>query len=387
MRIRSDSTLNRLLRKILELGPTENVRPSVEDVLRHVGDRSPYRGGKELTELLRAAFSRARSEHDDATAERIEDALGYAMNTLLRPDLEAKYQLLDGSRRRGIQLIEQVTVTAARFVTDQADRYHEENPGTNAEQLLAFLRDLPHFEISEALDDPGTYRMARGMDEGAVWAERTIRHCLRFEDEAPILDADDLASAPLSMLIEVAQLRLRQRSLAEFESTVLSPHSTEHDLQKVLERNLWIFGGTYLPKTATRRLVPGAEFDLPLLRPDGSMHVVELKRANVPLLTHQRGWLVPNDHVHRAVAQVTNYLVALDESAPRLLTDSGLDTRRVTATVVIGHPEFGSEEKNEQAVNRALRIFNGNHARIEVITYKQLLDGAKRSLTYKKVAD
>lgn len=380
MRIRSDSTLHHLLRKILELGTAEGVRPSVEDALRHMGDHSPYRAGRELTELLRAGHSRARIENDHVTAERIEDALGYAMNTMLRPDIETKYQLLDGSRRRGIQLVQQTMATAAQFIADQADRYRDDNPDVTVEQLLAFLGKLPDFEISEAPDDPGTYRMARGVDEHGVWLETAIRHRLSFEVDTSSPEMEDLASAPLGLVIEAAQLRLRRRSLSEFESVVLSPHSTERDLQNVLERNLWIFGGTYLPSMATRRMVAGTEFDLPLLRPDGSLHVVELKRANVPLLTHQRGWLVPNDHVHRAVAQTTNYLVALDESAPRLLEELGLDTRRATATVVIGHPRFGTAEKDEHAVNKALRIFNSNHARIEVITYKQLLDGAKRAL-------
>src|SRR5436190_576443 len=106
MRIRSDFALRLLLEKIIKLGVSDDrVRNLVEDALRHMGERSLYRGGRTLTDLLRAANAAARAEGDGDTAERLEDALAYAMNVLLGPDLEVKYQLLGNARRRTMQYL------------------------------------------------------------------------------------------------------------------------------------------------------------------------------------------------------------------------------------------------------------------------------------------
>jgi hypothetical protein len=46
---------------------------------------------------------------------------------------------------------------------------------------------------------------------------------------------------------------------------------------------------------------------------------------------------------------------------------------------VIGHPGLQNEVE-EAVIGEALRTYNSHLARIEVITYKQLLDGAERAL-------
>jgi hypothetical protein len=105
VRIRSDFTLRLLLEKIVELGVPERVGFLIQDTLRHMGGRSPYRGGRELTGLLRAAHREAVRHEDERVAERLEDALAYAMNAMLLPDLEGKYQLFEGSRKSNSDLL------------------------------------------------------------------------------------------------------------------------------------------------------------------------------------------------------------------------------------------------------------------------------------------
>ncbi|MCW3840996.1 DUF4263 domain-containing protein [Micromonospora yasonensis] len=96
--------------------------------------------------------------------------------------------------------------------------------------------------------------------------------------------------------------------------------------------------------------------------------------------TKQRGNVIPNGQVHRAVGQVMNYLVALDEDRIRILDQHGIDVRRAAATVIIGHPDFQAGIQEEK-INEALRTYGSHLARVEVITYKQLLDGATRALS------
>jgi hypothetical protein len=129
-------------------------------------------------------------------------------------------------------------------------------------------------------------------------------------------------------------------------------------------------------------LVPGDEVDIPLIRGDGALHVVELKRAaslDGPLVKKHRGSWVPTAQVHDAVGQAVNYLVGLDENRQRLREELGIETRRTSAMVLIGHPSV-QPSVPEESINEALRIFNTHVNRVEVLTYKELVDNAERSL-------
>lgn len=89
----------------------------------------------------------------------------------------------------------------------------------------------------------------------------------------------------------------------------------------------------------------GDEVDIPLIRGDGALHVVELKRAaslRGPLVKEHRGAWVPTALVHDAVGQAVNYLVGLDENRQRLREELGIETRRASAMVLIGHPRRSS---------------------------------------------
>lgn len=385
MRTRSDYTLRLLIEKIVELGVSEHVRGFLKDALRHMGGQSPYRGGQELLSLLRYAEGAAREEKDRLASERVEDALAYAMNTMLRPDVEIKYQLFPGSRLNLLAFIRRTMDAFGNVVLSSASTFLTDNPSATAADLQTHLVGV--FEsahaISEDEEQPGHY-VLRGLRESSAWLHEVLTNRLTLEAR-PVgagADAGQLTMAEeMSMeeLAHLAQLRIRSDALQRLTAAVHNPHSTEADLQHEIQRSLWIFGGSYLPDLGRRRLVAGSELDVPLLRPDGSLHVVELKRANVRIMTRQRNGLIPNGEVHRAVGQVMNYLLALDEGRSRILDRHGMDVRRAGATVVIGHPRF-QPDFDESEVNEVLRTYSSHLARIEVITYKQLLDGASNAL-------
>ncbi len=58
------------------------------------------------------------------------------------------------------------------------------------------------------------------------------------------------------------------------------------------------------------------QLDVPLINTDGSLHIVELKKANIPTLFRiHRNHLIVGDDVHEAVAQTENYLHGLNAEA------------------------------------------------------------------------
>ena len=76
-----------------------------------------------------------------------------------------------------------------------------------------------------------------------------------------------------------------------------------------------------------------------------------------------------------------NYLMSLDEQRAQILTTLGIDVRRASATIVIGHTDF-VEGFTPVQVHETIRTYNSHLSRIEVITFDELIDGARRSLDF-----
>ncbi|GAA2967984.1 Shedu anti-phage system protein SduA domain-containing protein [Actinokineospora diospyrosa] len=140
-----------------------------------------------------------------------------------------------------------------------------------------------------------------------------------------------------------------------------------------------MFGGEFAGEAVRRRLVDTIEVDIPWLRPDGVLHVVELKRADVPVVRRHRNGTIVTTAVNEAVGQAMTYLTLLDEQRAAVLEEFGIDTRRAGASVVVGHPDFQADFTAAE-IHQTMRIFNSHLSRVEVITYGQLLDRAERVL-------
>ncbi|GAA1415897.1 Shedu anti-phage system protein SduA domain-containing protein [Catellatospora coxensis] len=241
-------------------------------------------------------------------------------------------------------------------------------------------------------DRPGRYRIVRGSAETMIWLERVIRdHRIDVEDARELARTMALSPEAVAALAEdesgwllfrAAELRRRAAALLTLREAVEDPSASEHDLLRVLRGQPWIFGGSFVHEAAQRRLVEGDEVDIPLIRGDGALHVVELKLAmklGKPLIKRHRSAWVPTSEVHDAVGQAVNYLVGLDENRERIREDFGIETRRASAVVLIGHPAL-QPGVPEVEINETLRTFNGHLNRVEVLTYKELVDNAERSL-------
>lgn len=205
-----------------------------------------------------------------------------------------------------------------------------------------------------------------------------------------------LAASPGARLVaEAVELERRRQDLAELKRIVEDENSTERDdIHPQLCKMGWIFGGRYVGEARRKELVAGDRMDIPLLRPDGSLHVVELKGARIPGLVEQyRGTqdrqevagvleevpLVVGPDVNRAVGQVINYLTRLDEQRDHILTRTKVDVRRASSTVLIGHPEFVPKHSREE-IDGTLRIYNSHLGRVEVRHYAELIESAEQAL-------
>jgi antiviral defense system Shedu protein SduA len=249
-----------------------------------------------------------------------------------------------------------------------------------------------HFRgFGYGLTDNGITRSQCTYAASTVLGDRQLRKERRLEvngkPDGPTIPVGDLPFEVVRLLergnaaelLSSIQLHVRRDQLATVRQTVQKLGSLERHIQAALDNAWWMFGGEFVGEAVRRRLVDTIELDIPLLQPDGVLHVVELKRADVPVVRRHRNGLIVAAVVHEAVGQTMNYLTLLDEQRADLLNKFGIDTRRASATVVVGYPGF-QQVLTTAEIHETLRIFNSHLSRVEVITYQQLLDRAERVL-------
>jgi hypothetical protein len=268
-------------------------------------------------------------------------------------------------------------------------RLHQHSGGPCFDNSAPPFEHAPRMDLELVLS--GVPQPPRAQDGASTTAKesedteegsRSLRRLLGIVQRAPqaldALGALDDAQA-LAALLQLAQ---RRAGLTALRQMAEDPHASEQDLQRALQGQFWIFGGQFAGEAARRRLVPGDEIDIPLIRGDGTLQIVEIKRSMAlrgSLVKRHRGGWVPSAQVHDAVGQALNYLVNLDEHRLRIRRQFGLETRRARALVLIGHPAAQAGVP-EDKINEVLRTINTHMGRIEVLTYKEILDNAERSL-------
>jgi hypothetical protein len=288
-----------------------------------------------------------------------------------------------------------ITKTELRFQTSKlvrgpldsgfertGDPWHCENDEIGA--LRAFL--------NEEFDDDGDYHLLRaGVDAGQVLDYirsgdvptgflAAMAQAIASRTEIVSTLSESEGARLVGMAVD---LRHQELITEEFAAIVDDPFSSEADLQGILEKNLWLLGSTYVKKADRRSFGVLDQYDLVLLRSDNVGHIVELKKANVPKLVQKyRNHFIVGSEVHQAVSQVTNYLRYLDENRDMILNTFGVDCRRIKATVIIGHPDYNTQDgATSVEVREAIRTYNSHFSRVEVLTYEDLLQTANNSIT------
>ncbi|MGI8335988.1 Shedu anti-phage system protein SduA domain-containing protein [Actinomadura scrupuli] len=398
MEVRTDWTLELQLKQVEGHAVDQRVKEWIRKAIAHMtgGTGRHRRGGAELVALLAEARQRAADYDEWHVVRLLQDSIDYAEGRILKPALEEQYRLFqDGLRKEtNRQFVAGIVGASLKFVAEVGEDYLAEHPEATMTELMSHIESLAKdAAFIEAPDDrPGRYRIPRGQAERAIWMVRVLRNRMDVEDareEARRLLMKPEALAVLAAdadgqtLLWAAELQRRALGLAALRKVIEDPQATEHQLQQALSGQYWIFGGRYIhDEKAYRRLVPGDEYDIPLVRADGALQIVELKLAmglRNPLVKRHRGAWVAASTVNDAVSQAIAYLVGLDEHRLRIREEIGIETRRASATVLIGHPA-AQPSAPETAIHEALRTLNTHVGRVEVLTYKELLDNAERSI-------
>lgn len=246
--------------------------------------------------------------------------------------------------------------------------------------LKAFLNDR--------IDQDGFYVRVEDSSAAAV-----------LKDQLQKLSADGLAEV-LSAISDRDELveAIRKTGNADFLTEQLIGHrnletletlqvvmnnekSLEEDFRKILRDNPWMFGGQFVGVDRTRQFTTLDQLDIVLITTDGSLHIVELKKAFIPkLVIPHRNHLIVGPEVHEAVAQTQNYLLSLDSEVHTIANKLKVDVSRAFATVVIGDRQHNKHDLTDEEFNIALRTYNSHLSRIQVLTYDQLVTNAMNAM-------
>ena len=258
---------------------------------------------------------------------------------------------------------------------------------TEIERLRLFL--------STQLERPGDYILIpkdspalpflRSLEQGGfgpTHLARLLQGMATREDFPKIME---MIQNP-ELVLAAAELQSHSRVLKNFRAAVLAKGQKEEAYQRILWDNWWILGGRYLQRLDRRQFTALDQLDMALLRLDGVMQIIELKKAEVPgLARRHRNHIIVGGDVNEAVNQAANYLRAFDEQRDRILSDFNVDCRRAHATVIIGHPAHNAQDDlSVKEVREAIRTYDSHLARIEVMTYEDLIRGAELSVSLKR---
>jgi hypothetical protein len=397
MPTRSDWALELQLEATRKRCVNESLATAVDDVIRYMnsGQSRARLGGTPMIKMLESARRVAADEDEWHVVRLLQDSLDYAEGRILRPDFEERYRLFQDGQRSETKrdFVALMIEISQHFAAQTVRSFADDHPGASPDDLIAHFESMrDDARLLEAPEDrPGRYRIVRGKAEMARWLERKLRDRVDVEDIQEV--AQRLVATPEALLalaadedgmllLRAAELRQRMAKLGEIRRVVEDPAASEHELQQAFQAQPWIFGGQFIDTAARRSLILGSEVDIPLLRADGSLHIVELKRAMglaSPLVIRQGPSFVPAADVHHAVMQAVTYLVGLDENRHQIRAEFGIEARRASATVLIGHPALHPEIPEDQ-INEALRALNTHVSRVEVLTYKELIENAERAL-------
>jgi hypothetical protein len=220
--------------------------------------------------------------------------------------------------------------------------------------------------IQHLLDAPNTGESMHRLFSALRENERLV------EAFAEVEGASNFAS-----VLELARQRKGAKTL---RGVINDPASTVQRLRDALTAESWVFGGRYIPPVRRENIPVLDQVDLALVGNDRAIHIVVVGPANVPDLVVEGvdGYRV-GQQVESLVAAAINHLLNVDKQEAAILAALGVETRRAFATVVVGHPAYATSFPGHQ-LRDTLRTYGSYLSGIEIMTYRQLMDSAERSL-------
>jgi len=200
-------------------------------------------------------------------------------------------------------------------------------------------------------------------------------------EDSPALVADFVSAFEESSLETLTHIATASRFLEYRKSynllqkLVQDPSTSEHDFQRHLSKNPWMFGSEYSELLSRRTWTRDDSLDYMLRRTvDGYLEIVEIKTAFLDRLfiydqSHESYY--PSAKLSPVLGQVIRYIEEVERNRDSIIAKDKVDTLKIRARAIVGR----DGDAEQQA---ALRNLNAHLHGVEIITYDQLLQIAVR---------
>lgn len=175
--------------------------------------------------------------------------------------------------------------------------------------------------------------------------------------------------------------RDRMKAVEQFEAMLGEALNERDHWQPWFKRNDWVLGTSHVVVLGERAIDVKHSSDYLMESEDGFIDVVEIKRPGLQFwmaeVDDHKNW-VPHMDLVKAITQANNYLFQLEKQVNSIedLRRYGCPIARPRALLIYGRSDNWSSEHFE-----AQRLLNSSMAGIQVLTYDQVLNRARRALT------
>jgi len=177
-----------------------------------------------------------------------------------------------------------------------------------------------------------------------------------------------------------------KKLIDEFEKNLRKSLGEEY-WQKLLAKNRWIFGNSYIGRIGERRINIKSTLDHPLITEDGFLEIVEIKAPEFPFwklkqdgnyFLYREKYFVPHSELENGITQGANYILEAEkeiDSKSWAESHGGIYPIKPKCLVIHGRSNSWADKESE-----AFRLLNDRLHGIQVITFDHLLLRAKQIL-------
>ncbi len=182
----------------------------------------------------------------------------------------------------------------------------------------------------------------------------------------------------LNNLYATIRHTLNKKSLSQLEELIKKNNVKEKYYQKWFKDNTWVFGTEYIKFIETRKIGIHSEADFIVESFDGFIDLIELKKPDFKLLTYDKDHkcYYPSRDLSNAIGQSIRYIKAMEDHRNILKEEDKLSILKPRVKVIIGK----SNDLNEYE-KKALRLLNGTLHGIEIITYDEIVNQARKIIS------
>lgn len=211
-------------------------------------------------------------------------------------------------------------------------------------------------------------------------AEQNYSHIINQDEFTELINANMFQIENFYKIIAIEKM---SQAIIELEKIIEGEFKNEIYIQKFLLDNLWMFGNDYSFIINDEKINAKNILDIIPKNFEGYIDVIEVKLPDEKLFnfdnSHNNYYCTSN--LTKAIAQTQNYIFELEKMTTNEKYQMNNECKIIKPKGVV---LYGSKEKLSGDEERYLRILNSSYHNLSIITYQQLLEKAKNTISFYK---